>query len=105
MKGETSHLYKILIRKRIRMLVVISPAKKLDENCDKNIINKFTVPPYLENSKKIVKALRSYSINSLSKLMCQKRPTKRICDWKLAAWKKESVLCGKPDPIVAPMFC
>lgn len=51
------------------MLVVISPAKKLDENCDNNIINKFTVPPYLENSKKIVKALRSYSISSLSKLM------------------------------------
>ena len=41
------------------MLVVISPAKKLDENCDNNIINKFTVPPYLENSKKLSKHLEA----------------------------------------------
>ena len=51
------------------MLVVISPAKKLNENCKKNVISNFTVPPYLENSKKIVKALRTYSANKLSKLM------------------------------------
>lgn len=51
------------------MLVVISPAKKLDENCDKNIISKFSLPPYLDNSRKIINALKKYSANSLSKLM------------------------------------
>ena len=51
------------------MLVVISPAKKLDENCDLDVISKFTVPPYLESSKKIIKALRGYSVDNLSKLM------------------------------------
>jgi len=51
------------------MLVVISPAKKLDENCDKNIISKFTLPPYLDNSKKIISILKKYSVSSLSKLM------------------------------------
>ena len=51
------------------MLVVISPAKKLDENCDLDVISKFTVPPYLESSKKIIKALREYSADNLSKLM------------------------------------
>ena len=51
------------------MLVVISPAKKLDENCDTDVISKFTVPPYLESSKKIIKSLREYSANNLSKLM------------------------------------
>lgn len=51
------------------MLVVISPAKKLDENCDLDKISKFTVPPYLESSKKIIKALRGYSSDNLSKLM------------------------------------
>ena len=51
------------------MLVVISPAKKLDENCDADVISKFTVPPYLESSKKIIKSLREYSANNLSKLM------------------------------------
>ena len=51
------------------MLVVISPAKKLDENCDKNIVTNFTIPPYLEDSKKIIKSLRKYSTDKLSKLM------------------------------------
>ena len=51
------------------MLVVISPAKKLDENCDKNIVTNFTIPPYLEDSKKIVNSLRKYSRDKLSKLM------------------------------------
>jgi cytoplasmic iron level regulating protein YaaA (DUF328/UPF0246 family) len=51
------------------MLVVISPAKKLDENCDEKILPKFTMPPYLENSKKIIKILRQYSSNNLSELM------------------------------------
>ena len=51
------------------MLVVISPAKKLDENCNKNIVSRFTIPPYLENSNKIVKSLRKYSANKLSELM------------------------------------
>ena len=51
------------------MLVVISPAKKLEENCDLDVISKFTVPPYLESSKKIIKALRGYSADNLSKLM------------------------------------
>ena len=31
--------------------------KKLDENCDTDVISKFTVPPYLESSKKIIKSL------------------------------------------------
>ena len=51
------------------MLVVISPAKKLDENCDKNLVTNFTIPPYLEDSKKIIKSLRKYSTDKLSKLM------------------------------------
>ena len=51
------------------MLVVISPAKKLDENCDKNLITNFTIPFYLEDSKKIIKSLRKYSTDKLSKLM------------------------------------
>ena len=77
------------------MLVVISPAKKLDENCDNNIINKFTVPPYLENSKKIVKALRSYSISSLSKLMnisdkISRLNYERYIKWSLPFNKKNS---------------
>ena len=53
------------------MLVVISPAKKLDENCNKNIVTNFTIPPYLEDSKKIVNSLRKYSRDKLSKLMMQ----------------------------------
>ena len=51
------------------MLVVISPAKKLDENCDKNLVTNFTIPFYLEDSKKIIKSLRKYSTDKLSKLM------------------------------------
>ena len=51
------------------MLVVISPAKKLDENCNKNIVSRFTIPPYLENSNKIVKSLRKYSAKKLAELM------------------------------------
>ena len=51
------------------MLVVISPAKKLDENCDKNIISKFSLPLHLDNSRKIINVLKKYSVNSLSKLM------------------------------------
>ena len=51
------------------MLVVISPAKKLDEDCDKNLISKFTIPPYLEDSRKIINALRKFSVETLSKLM------------------------------------
>ncbi len=51
------------------MIVVISPAKKLDENCDKNLVTNFTIPPYLEDSKKIIKSLRKYSTDKLSKLM------------------------------------
>ena len=51
------------------MLVVISPAKKLNENCNKNIISKVTIPPFLEDSKKIVNSLRKYSTDKLSKLM------------------------------------
>ena len=51
------------------MLVVISPAKKLDENCNKNIVSRPTIPAYLENSSKIVKSLRKYSVNKLSELM------------------------------------
>ena len=51
------------------MLVVISPAKKLEENCDLDVISKFTVPPYLESSKKIIRAVRGYSADNLSKLM------------------------------------
>ena len=51
------------------MLVVISPAKKLDENCDKNLVTNFTIPCYLEDSKKIIKSLRKYSTDKLSKLM------------------------------------
>ena len=51
------------------MLVVISPAKKLDENCDTNVISKFTFPLYLESSKKIIKTLRGYSVDNLSSLM------------------------------------
>ena len=58
-----------MLEERNHMLVVISPAKKLDENCDKNLINKFTMPSYLENSKKIIKVLRKYSTGNLSKLM------------------------------------
>tara|TARA_B100000902_G_C27199211_1_gene858146 strand:- start:104 stop:862 length:759 start_codon:yes stop_codon:yes gene_type:complete len=51
------------------MLVVISPAKKLNENCNKDIISKVTIPPFLEDSKKIVNSLRKYSTDKLSKLM------------------------------------
>ncbi len=51
------------------MLVVISPAKKLNENCNKDIISKVTIPPFLEDSKKIVNTLRKYSTDKLSKLM------------------------------------
>ena len=55
---EKSFIYININYGKIEMLVVISPAKKLDENCDNNIINKFTVPPYLK-FKKIVKALEA----------------------------------------------
>jgi len=51
------------------MLVVISPAKKLNENCDKKTVSNFTIPPFLEDSKKIVNSLRKYSSDKLSKLM------------------------------------
>ena len=51
------------------MLVVISPAKKLDEDYNQKILPKFTMPPYLENSKKIIETLRKYSLNNLSELM------------------------------------
>ena len=65
------------------MLVVISPAKKLDENCDLDVISKFTVPPYLESSKKIIKALRGYSADNLSKLM---NTSEKISELKFLAW-------------------
>ena len=51
------------------MLVVISPAKKLNENCDVSLIPKFSLPSRLDNSKKIVSTLRKYSSKSLGKLM------------------------------------
>lgn len=51
------------------MLVVISPAKKLNENCDASLIPKFTLPSRLDSSKKIVSTLRKYSSKSLGKLM------------------------------------
>ena len=51
------------------MLVVISPAKKLNENCDANLIPKFSLPSRLDSSKKIVSTLRKYSSKSLGKLM------------------------------------
>jgi len=51
------------------MLVVISPAKKLNENCNKDIISNVTIPSFLEDSKKIVNSLRKYSTDKLSKLM------------------------------------
>jgi len=51
------------------MLVVISPAKKLNENCNQSIISSYTKPPFLDDSKKIVSALRKYSVEKLSSLM------------------------------------
>ncbi len=51
------------------MLVLISPAKNLNANCDNSVISSFTTPLFLENSKKIVYTLRKYSSESLSKLM------------------------------------
>ena len=35
------------------MLVVISPAKKLNENCDASLIPKFSLPSRLDSSKKL----------------------------------------------------
>ena len=49
------------------MLVVISPAKKLNENSDVSLIPKFSLPSRLDNSKKIVSTLRKYSSKSLGK--------------------------------------
>ena len=94
MKEDTIHLYKFYGNKA--MLVVISPAKKLDENCDKNIISKFTVPPYLESSKKIIKALRCYSADNLSKLMNTSEKIsqlnyKRNIKWSLPFNKSNSI--------------
>ena len=78
------------------MLVVISPAKKLDENCDLDVISKFTVPPYLESSKKIIKALRGYSADNLSKLMNTSEKIselnyKRNIKWSLPFNKRNSL--------------
>lgn len=50
------------------MLVVISPAKKLD--FDKNItINDYTIPTLLNYSSELIEKLRECSINELTKLM------------------------------------
>ncbi len=51
------------------MLVVISPAKKLNENCDQSIMSGYTKPSFLDDSKKIVSTLRKYSVEKLSSLM------------------------------------
>tara|TARA_Y200000002_G_scaffold61452_1_gene46687 strand:+ start:914 stop:1672 length:759 start_codon:yes stop_codon:yes gene_type:complete len=77
------------------MLVVISPAKKLDENCDKNLVTNFTIPPYLEDSKKIIKSLRKYSTDKLSKLMNISEKIsllnyERYIKWSLPFTKKNS---------------
>ena len=86
------------------MLVVISPAKKLDENCDLDVISKFTVPPYLESSKKIIKALRGYSADNLSKLM---NTSEKISELNLpidivigAIVRKEAVMLANDDLII-----
>ena len=77
------------------MLVVISPAKKLDENCNKNVVSRLTIPTYLENSSKIVKSLRKYSVNKLSELMNVSEKIsllnyERYIKWSLPFNKKNS---------------
>ena len=44
------------------MLVVISPAKKLNENCNKDIISNVTIPSFLEDSKKLLILLENIQL-------------------------------------------
>ncbi|MGD2116883.1 MAG: peroxide stress protein YaaA [Chromatiales bacterium] len=50
------------------MLIVISPAKKLDYETPATV-KKFTMPEYLDESAKLIKTLRQYSAMDLAELM------------------------------------
>lgn len=50
------------------MLIVISPAKKLDYDTPSKT-KKFTMPDYLDESAKLIKTLRNYSAMDLAELM------------------------------------
>jgi len=50
------------------MLIVISPAKKLDYDTPSKT-KKFTMPEYLDESAKLIKTLRNYSAMDLAELM------------------------------------
>ena len=49
------------------MIVVLSPAKKLNE--EQQSLDNCTVPVFVEDSEKLIKPLRKYSAKKLSKLM------------------------------------
>ena len=50
------------------MIILLSPSKTLDLSRD-NILEEFTTPELLENTKELVNEFKQYSVNDLSKMM------------------------------------
>lgn len=50
------------------MIILLSPSKTLDLSRD-NILEEFTTPKLLENTKELVNEFKQYSVNDLSKMM------------------------------------
>ena len=68
------------------MLIVVSPAKSLDfDSTVKNI--PYTTPRFMDDSRKLVKALKSYSPEGISELMGISNALGKLNQERFANWK------------------
>ena len=68
------------------MLIVVSPAKSLDfDSTVKNI--PYTTPRFMDDSRKLVKALKSYSPEDISELMGISNALGKLNQERFANWK------------------
>jgi hypothetical protein len=68
------------------MLIVVSPAKSLDfDSTVKNI--PYTTPRFIDDSRKLVKALKSYSPEDISELMGISNALGKLNQERFANWK------------------
>lgn len=79
------------------MLIVISPAKKLDYDTPAKT-SKFTMPEYLNESERLIKTLRQYSAMDLAELMhlsmnLAELNFERYYQWKKNYGEKEAKQC------------
>jgi cytoplasmic iron level regulating protein YaaA (DUF328/UPF0246 family) len=78
------------------MLVVISPAKKLDFDNEKKIsVSDYTIPTLLNHSSELIEKLRECTINDLTKLMnisygLAEQNLERFISWKIPFTPKNS---------------